>query len=57
VWVLAQAAWLADAYRLEFLGHDVFWLLWLKSLGYVTGNVGVLVEIMEGYGKPEGHGD
>jgi GPI mannosyltransferase 1 subunit M len=53
VWVLTQAAWLADAYRLEFLGDNVFRSLWLKSLVYVTGNAWVLVRFMEAYGAEE----
>lgn len=54
LWVLAQAVWLSDAYRLEFLGENVFRSLWLKSLGYVAANAWILVQIMEGYGTASG---
>lgn len=49
VWAGAQVAWLAEAYRLEFLGEDVFFGLWLRSLLYVGGHAWVLGNIMESY--------
>ncbi|KAH9951996.1 glycosyltransferase family 50 protein [Amylocystis lapponica] len=49
VWVGTQALWLSEAYRLEFLGQNVFFGLWLRSLIYVVGNCWVLAGIMEGY--------
>lgn len=49
VWAGTQALWLAEAYKLEFLGHDVFFGLWLRSLLYVGGHAWVLGNIMRGY--------
>ncbi|KJA26980.1 glycosyltransferase family 50 protein [Hypholoma sublateritium FD-334 SS-4] len=49
VWVGTQALWLAEAYRLEFLGENVFFGLWARGLVYVVGNCWVLVGIMDGY--------
>ncbi|KZP12570.1 glycosyltransferase family 50 protein [Athelia psychrophila] len=51
VWVGTQALWLAEAYKLEFLGADVFYGLWVRSLVYVAGGAWVLGGIMSGYGK------
>jgi len=44
-----QGLWLAEAYKLEFLGERVFLNLWVRSCVYVLGNTWVLKEIMEGY--------
>ncbi|KAH0827050.1 glycosyltransferase family 50 protein [Lanmaoa asiatica] len=49
IWVGTQAVWLAEAYKLEFLGEDVFFSLWLRSLLYVGGHAWVLGNVMEGY--------
>ncbi|GBE82106.1 glycosyltransferase family 50 protein [Sparassis latifolia] len=49
VWVATQALWLSEAYKLEFLGKNVFFGLWVRSLIYVAGNCGVLAGIMDGY--------
>ncbi|KAJ8078980.1 GPI mannosyltransferase 1 [Marasmius tenuissimus] len=49
VWVGVQALWLSEAYKLEFLGRNTFYGLWLRGLIYVAGNCGVLGGIMEGY--------
>ncbi|KAG6376473.1 glycosyltransferase family 50 protein [Boletus reticuloceps] len=49
VWAGVQAVWLAEAYKLEFLGESVFFGLWLRSLLYVGGHAWVLGSIMEGY--------
>lgn len=49
VWVGTQALWLSEAYKLEFLGQDVFFGLWLRSLVYVVGNCWVLAGIMRCY--------
>lgn len=51
VWVGTQALWLAEAYKLEFLGADVFYGLWARSLVYVAGGAWVLGGIMSGYGN------
>ena len=49
VWIGTQALWLSEAYKLEFLGQNVFFGLWLRSLIYVIGNCWVLVKIMGAY--------
>jgi GPI mannosyltransferase 1 subunit M len=51
VWVGTQALWLQAAYRLEFLGENVFLGLWARSLLWVVGNCWVLVGIMDGYDR------
>ena len=48
-WAGVQAVWLAEAYKLEFLGEDVFFSLWLRSLLYVGGHAWVLGSVMAGY--------
>ena len=49
VWVGTQALWLSEAYKLEFLGADVFLGLWVRSLIYVVGGAWVLGELMNAY--------
>lgn len=49
VWAGTQALWLAEAYKLEFLGENVYFGLWIRSLVYVAGNCWVLAEIMDHY--------
>ncbi|KAH7912217.1 glycosyltransferase family 50 protein [Hygrophoropsis aurantiaca] len=51
VWAGTQGLWLAEAYRLEFLGENVFLSLWARSLLYVAGHTWVLGKIMDGYGE------
>ncbi|OCH93394.1 glycosyltransferase family 50 protein [Obba rivulosa] len=51
VWIGTQALWLSEAYKLEFLGENVFPGLWARSLVYVIGNCWVLAEIMSCYTK------
>ncbi|KAJ3725757.1 glycosyltransferase family 50 protein [Lentinula raphanica] len=49
VWVGVQALWLSEAYRLEFLGVNVFYGLWLRGLIYVVGNCWVVAQLMQHY--------
>lgn len=49
VWVGTQALWLSEAYKLEFLGQNVFFGLWVRGLVYVLGNAWVLAGIMDSY--------
>ena len=43
LWVAAQAAWLREAYGLEFLGRSTFVPgLWLASLAFFLVNCGIL---------------
>ncbi|KAE9409500.1 hypothetical protein BT96DRAFT_962185 [Gymnopus androsaceus JB14] len=51
VWVAVQALWLSEAYRLEFLGSDVFYGLWIRGLVYVVGNCWVVAQLMQGYDR------
>ena len=51
VWVGTQALWLSEAYKLEFLGQNVFFSLWVRGLVYVIGHAWVLAQIMESYGN------
>ncbi|KAH6918275.1 GPI mannosyltransferase 1, partial [Coprinopsis sp. MPI-PUGE-AT-0042] len=49
VWAATQGLWLSEAYKLEFLGENVYFSLWIRGLVYVLGNCWVLVEIMKAY--------
>ena len=51
VWVGTQALWLSEAYKLEFLGQNVFFGLWVRGLIYVVGNCWVLAGIMDAYAR------
>lgn len=51
VWFCTQALWLSQAYRLEFLGEDVFWRVWVCGLIYMVGHCWVLGGLMEAYGR------
>ena len=53
VWAGTQVLWLSEAYRLEFLGQNVFLGLWARSLVYVVGNCWVLAGIMDSYGASD----
>lgn len=48
-WIGTQALWLSEAYRLEFLGENVFFGLWIRALIYILGNIWVLVNIINDY--------
>ncbi|KAG6020358.1 GPI mannosyltransferase 1 [Claviceps citrina] len=58
LWLAAQAAWLHQAYRLEFLGHSAFFPgLWISSLGFFLVNCWILgVVIADGGGRGGGAG-
>ncbi|KAL1663248.1 glycosyltransferase family 50 protein [Schizophyllum commune] len=49
VWVLSQALWLWNGFRLEFLGENVFLALWASSLVYVAAHGWVLGQIIDAY--------
>ena len=49
VWVGTQALWLGEAYKLEFLGENVFYGLWERSVVYLLGHAWVLAGIMDCY--------
>ncbi|KAH8828410.1 glycosyltransferase family 50 protein, partial [Flagelloscypha sp. PMI_526] len=48
-WFASQGLWLADAYRLEFLGEMVFMGLWARSLIYVLSHGTILVILLRFY--------
>ncbi|KAF8506173.1 GPI mannosyltransferase 1 [Hysterangium stoloniferum] len=48
IWVGSQAIWLSTAYRLEFLGEQVYLPLWLASMVFLAGNSWVLVKMLSG---------
>jgi phosphatidylinositol glycan class M len=50
VWFGTQALWLSEAYKLEFLGKNVFFGLWVRGLIYVAGNCWVVAGLMDAYG-------
>lgn len=41
-WILGQAVWLSQAYRLEFLGESVFGEMWAAGMLFLLANAGVL---------------
>lgn len=49
VWFGTQALWLAEAYRLEFLGENVHSSLWLRGLIYLAGHAWVLTKVIDDY--------
>ena len=49
MWIGTQALWLSEAYKLEFLGENVFFGLWARSVVYLLGHAWVLAGIMECY--------
>ena len=49
MWVGTQALWLSEAYKLEFLGENVFFGLWVRGLIYLAGHAWVLAGIMGCY--------
>ncbi|KAI0031843.1 glycosyltransferase family 50 protein [Vararia minispora EC-137] len=49
VWAATQALWLSQAYRLEFLGEEVFAELWMCGLVYLLGHAWVLGAIIDVY--------
>ncbi|RPA78124.1 putative mannosyltransferase [Ascobolus immersus RN42] len=51
-WVLGQAVWLSQGYRLEFLGEAVFVPgLWLASLLFLVVNTGILGVVCSDLGR------
>lgn len=49
VWAGTQALWLAGAYRLEFLGENAYFSLWLRGLVYLAGHTWVLAKVIDDY--------
>jgi phosphatidylinositol glycan class M len=46
-WIITQAIWLSFAYRLEFLGENTFFALWIAGLGFFMANVWILVSFIQ----------
>ena len=49
MWIGTQALWLSGAYKLEFLGENVFYGLWARGVIYLCGHARVLAGIMGCY--------
>ncbi|KAK7693780.1 hypothetical protein QCA50_003352 [Cerrena zonata] len=49
VWFGAQALWLSEAYKLEFIGEHVFFGLWVRGLVYMVAHTWVLAGVMNAY--------
>ncbi|KAG9010333.1 GPI mannosyltransferase 1 [Tulasnella sp. 427] len=49
IWVAAQAIWLSLAYRLEFLGEQVYLPLWAAGAVFLVANNFVLVKLVQAY--------
>lgn len=49
VWFGTQALWLSEAYKLEFLGENVFLGLYIRGLIYMIGHTWVLAQVMNSY--------
>ena len=46
VWFVTELHWLLQAYRLEILGENTFFAVWLASCTFFAANVWILVEIV-----------
>jgi phosphatidylinositol glycan class M len=46
VWLAAMAAWLGQAYRLEFLGENAYLAVWFASVLFFTVNVAILCTLI-----------
>jgi phosphatidylinositol glycan class M len=51
VWLLPHLVWLGTAYRLEFLGENVFYQLWLWSVAVFVGNNTILWGVLSAGGR------
>jgi len=49
LWVAALLSWLGFAYRLEFLGHDVWMALWLASMFFFVTSMGLIALIVRAH--------
>ncbi|UZJ51359.1 hypothetical protein CBS101457_000679 [Exobasidium rhododendri] len=49
VWILAQAAWLSQAYLLEFKAMDTFLTVWIASLVLLLSHVWLLVKLLQAW--------
>jgi len=49
LWGFTQASWLLPAYFLEFKGYNTFQFVWIESLAFYAGNVGILSKFVRKY--------
>lgn len=55
-WLICQAAWLFNAYLLEFRNMDVFLFVWLKSILFFLAHIYVLSHMIKAYRVGYGFG-
>jgi phosphatidylinositol glycan class M len=44
-WIISQALWLSQGYKLEFLGQQVFLHIWIASLIFFSINIAILCAV------------
>jgi hypothetical protein len=44
-WIIGQALWLSQGYKLEFLGQQVFLHIWIASLIFFSINIAILCAV------------
>ena len=49
LWFAAQGAWLALAFRLEFLGENTFLEIWMAGIGFFLANMLVVQQLLQHY--------
>ena len=49
LWLAGQGTWLSMAYRLEFLGENQFFLVWLAGVAFFLVNMLILVQFILAY--------
>lgn len=55
VWFATQGLWLYYAYRLEFLGENTFYNIWVASLLFFSANMWILMEFLAHHSPPKLH--
>jgi len=55
IWLATQGSWLLPAYYLEFQGSNTFQVVWMESLAFFTGNVGLLSKFIRKYREVRTH--
>ncbi|GAM27344.1 hypothetical protein SAMD00019534_105190 [Acytostelium subglobosum LB1] len=46
LWIGSQALWLVSAFKLEFLGHQTFYNIWLAGILFFSVNIWILVRFI-----------